>query len=100
MFYRMYTLDPDDYLSKVECPVLGITGEKDVLCPPEENLAAMERSLKKARNKHYELKSLESLNHLFQTAKSGSPYEYEQIAEIISPAALELILAWMDKVTR
>lgn len=99
-FRTFLSLDPDTYLSKVKCPVLGITGEKDVQCPPEENLAAMERSLQKAGNKHYELISLDGLNHLFQTAESGSPYEYEQIAEIIAPDALELILEWMNMLIR
>lgn len=99
-FRTFLSLDPDEYLSRVNCPVLGITGEKDVLCPPEENLAAMENSLQKAGNSHYELKSLEGLNHLFQTAETGSPYEYEQIAEIIAPDALKLILDWMDQFAR
>jgi pimeloyl-ACP methyl ester carboxylesterase len=99
-FRTFLSLDPDVYLSKVTCPVLGITGEKDIQCPPEENLAAMERSLQKAGNEHYELHSLQGLNHLFQTAETGSPYEYEQIAEIISPDALQVILEWMDKVVK
>ena len=99
-FRTFLALDPDVYLSQVTCPVLGITGEKDIQCPPEENLAAMERSLQKAGNKHVELKSLEGLNHLFQTAETGSPYEYEQIAEIIAPQALQLILEWMDNVVK
>lgn len=99
-FRTFLSLNPDDYLSKVECPVLAITGEKDVQCPPEENLLGMELSLKKSGNSHYELESLEGLNHLFQTAKNGSPYEYEQIAEIISPDALQVILEWMDLVAK
>jgi pimeloyl-ACP methyl ester carboxylesterase len=99
-FRTFLSLNPDEYLSKVECPVLGITGEKDVQCPPEENLAAMERSLQNAGNRHYELKSLEGLNHLFQTAETGSHYEYEQIAEIIAPDALKLMLDWMDQLAR
>jgi fermentation-respiration switch protein FrsA (DUF1100 family) len=99
-FRTFLALDPDAYLSKVKCPVLAITGEKDLQCPPEENLAAMELSLQKAGNSHYELHALEGLNHLFQTSETGSPYEYEQIAEIISPAALQLILEWLDKVAK
>ncbi len=90
------SLDPDLYISKVECPTLAITGEKDVQCPPEENLAAMKASLKKAGNKNFETRSMPGLNHLFQTAESGSPMEYEQIAEIISPDALKVILEWMN----
>lgn len=99
-FRTFLSLEPDTYLSKVTCPVLAINGEKDVQCPPEENLAAIELSLKKAGNDSYLVKTLTGLNHLFQTAESGSPYEYDQIAEIISPAALELIGEWMDGVAK
>jgi pimeloyl-ACP methyl ester carboxylesterase len=95
-FRTFLSLEPDTYLSKVTCPVLAINGEKDVQCPPEENLAAIKQSLQKAGNESYVVKTLPGLNHLFQTAESGSPYEYEQIAEIISPDALDLIREWMD----
>jgi len=99
-FRTFLALDPQAYLSQVVCPALAITGEKDVQCPPEENLAAIESSLKKAGNKHYETKVMPGLNHLFQTAESGSPYEYEQIPEIISPDALEFIVAWLNGVNQ
>lgn len=97
-FKSFLSLDPDSYMSKVSCPVLAITGEKDVQCPPEENLAAIEASLMRAGNDNYMIKVMPGLNHLFQTAKSGSPYEYEQIEEIISPDALDFILDWLQGV--
>ena len=97
-FRTFLSLDPASYLSKVSCPVLAITGEKDVQCSPEENLAAIEASLKRAGNRNYLIKVMPGLNHLFQTAESGSPYEYEQIPEIISPDALDFILDWLHGV--
>jgi pimeloyl-ACP methyl ester carboxylesterase len=96
-FRTFLALDPHTYLSKVTCPALAITGEKDVQCPPDENLSAMEHSLREAGNQNFEIVEMAGLNHLFQTAKSGSPLEYEQIAEIISPDALQTILDWMDE---
>jgi len=36
------------------------------------------------------------LNHLFQTAKTGSPTEYAGIEETMSPKALERISRWID----
>ncbi len=95
-FRTFLSLDPKIYLEKVECPVLAITGEKDVQCPPMENLAAIEEALKKAGNTYYTVKVFPGLNHLFQTAESGSPYEYEKIPEIISPEVLDLIIEWLD----
>ena len=95
-FQTFLALDPDIYLSKVSCPTLAITGENDIQCPPEENLAAMEASLKKAGNTRYEIKTLPGLNHLFQHSESGSPLEYEQIPEIMAPESLEFILTWLN----
>jgi hypothetical protein len=38
---------------------------------------------------------LEGLNHLFQTARTGSPAEYQELGESMSPQALEAISKWM-----
>ena len=35
------------------------------------------------------------LNHLFQTAKTGTLNEYSQIEETLSPRALEQISSWI-----
>jgi hypothetical protein len=37
------------------------------------------------------------LNHLYQTAKTGAPSEYEEIKETISPIALDKIAAGILK---
>jgi hypothetical protein len=38
---------------------------------------------------------LPGLNHLFQSAKSGSPAEYTTIEETMAPAALKTISDWI-----
>ncbi|MDM7920079.1 MAG: alpha/beta fold hydrolase [Methanosarcina sp.] len=93
------TYDPTPTLMKVKCPVLAINGEKDLQVPPEENLKAIEEALKAGGNKDYTVKELPGLNHLFQTAETGSPSEYAKINETISPAALELIGDWVSEHT-
>ncbi len=98
-FRTFLALDPDDYISKVTCPVLAITGENDVQCSPEENLTAIEQSLKKGGNSNYQIETLPGLNHLFQTSETGSPYEYDQLEEIMAPGALDLILTWLNGVS-
>lgn len=89
------TYDPAPTLMKVKCPVLAINGEKDLQVPPEENLRAIEEALKAGGNRDYTVKELPGLNHLFQTAETGSPSEYAKINETISPKALELIGDWI-----
>jgi uncharacterized protein len=38
---------------------------------------------------------LPGLNHLFQTAQTGSPDEYGRIEETIAPAALTRVVDWI-----
>ena len=94
------TYDPRPTLMQVKCPVLAINGEKDLQVPPEENLQAIEEALKAGGNKDYTVKELPGLNHLFQTAKTGSPSEYAAIEETISPTALEVIGNWISEHTQ
>jgi hypothetical protein len=85
---------------KVKCPVLAIIGELDLQVAPKENLRAIEEALKAGGNKHYVVKELPKLNHLFQTAKTGALSEYTKIEETISPAALKLIADWVLEQTK
>jgi hypothetical protein len=96
-FRCFLTLDPQEYLSMVKCPLLAMNGSLDLQVPPRENLQAIEKSLIFGGNPNYLMEELPGLNHLFQTATTGSPAEYARIEETISPAALELIGKWIQK---
>jgi len=89
--------DPASALRKVPCPVLALNGEKDLQVSPKQNLPAIRKALETAGNKNFEIDELPGLNHLFQTAKTGSILEYGQIEETISPVALEKISGWILK---
>lgn len=89
--------DPVPALSKLKRPVLALIGSKDLQVPAKENLAAIETALKKAGNKKYVLKELEGLNHLFQECSTGSPMEYGQIEQTMSPQVPEIIAEWIKK---
>ena len=95
-WFRFFlTYDPKVALKKVKCPVLAINGEKDLQVPPKENLGAIEKALKQGGNSNYTIRELQGLNHLFQTAKTGSPSEYGKIEETISPTALKVMGDWI-----
>ncbi len=95
-WFRFFlTYDPKSALKKVKCPLLAINGEKDLQVPPKENLAAIEEALKEGGNTNYTIKELPNLNHLFQTAETGSPSEYGKIEETISPTALKVMGDWI-----
>lgn len=92
--------DPVPVLEKVKCPVLALNGEKDLQVPPKEDLAAIEKALKKGKNKHFKTQLLPGLNHLFQSAQTGSPNEYGKIEETFSPIALQSIGDWLKEILR
>jgi len=87
--------DPGDTLRAVKCPVLAITGEKDVHVPPDGNIEAIRHALETGGNRDYTVEELPGLNHFFQTAETGAPLEYGKIEETISPIVLELVGIWI-----
>lgn len=87
--------DPAVALRKVTCPVLAINGEKDLQVPAAVNLAAIQKNLELAGNKHVAIKELPGLNHLFQECSTGSPSEYALMEQTMSPVALKEITDWI-----
>ncbi|HWZ43418.1 MAG TPA: alpha/beta fold hydrolase [Candidatus Saccharimonadales bacterium] len=89
--------DPATALRKVKCGVLAINGGKDLQVLPQQNLPAIRKALEAGGNRNFEVVELPGLNHLFQTAATGSPTEYARIEETIAPAALEKIAGWIAR---
>jgi fermentation-respiration switch protein FrsA (DUF1100 family) len=87
--------DPRDALRKLTCPVLVLNGEKDLQVPPAQNLPEIEKALKEAGNTRFVIKELPGLNHLFQSAKTGTPAEYAQIEETFNPEAMKIVADWI-----
>lgn len=87
--------DPRTALRRVRCPVLALNGGVDTQVPAAANLSGIGAALQDAGNPDVTIEELEGLNHLFQTARTGSPSEYADIEETFSPRALELITAWI-----
>lgn len=94
-FRRFLELDPRPYLEKVTCPVLALNGAKDLQVLPDENLAGIEKALAKGGNSRVTIKKLSGINHMFQTAPTGSGNEYRNIEETLAPATLELVSGWI-----
>ena len=97
-WYRYFiSYDPAIALKDVTCPVLAINGERDLQVPAAQNLAAIKKALESAGNTRVTTVELPGLNHLFQTARTGLPAEYEEIEETIAPIALETVANWILK---
>ncbi|MCJ8190991.1 alpha/beta hydrolase family protein [Sphingomicrobium aestuariivivum] len=85
--------DPRPNLEAVDVPVLAINGTLDLQVPAQDNLSAIRVAL--ARNPDVTVRQLDGLNHLFQTATTGSVGEYRDIEETFDPAALEVVSDWL-----
>lgn len=96
-FRYFVSYDPATALRHVTCPVLALSGEKDLQVPPNQNLPALRKALEDAGNKNFEVDELPGLNHLFQTANTGAPSEYALIEETMSPVVLEKITTWIHR---
>jgi hypothetical protein len=96
-FRFLLKYDPRATLEKVRCPVLVLTGEKDLQVPPAQNHPIFAEAFEKGGLKDYAIVKLPGLNHLFQTCRTGHPAEYAVIEETFAPAALDAMSGWLKK---
>lgn len=88
--------DPRPDWRRVACPVLALNGSLDLQVPPQ-SLDGIVAALEAGGNRRVESAVLPALNHLFQTAQTGSESEYAAIEETIAPLALQRIAAFVRK---
>ncbi|MDE5612646.1 MAG: alpha/beta hydrolase [Odoribacter sp.] len=86
-FDAILTLNPRESLSKIECALLAINGDKDTQVEAETNLAVIKKLVPRAV-----ARKMPSLNHLMQRATTGEVSEYGEIRETISPEVLAMML--------
>ena len=94
MYYSLNS-NPQDDLCKVKVPLLALNGDKDVQVYSKDNLEGVEKAMKKAKNKHYEIQELKGLNHLFQKCIFGSPNFYGKNEETFNEDAMKIIVEWI-----
>jgi pimeloyl-ACP methyl ester carboxylesterase len=95
-WFRFFlNFDPRSALRNVRVPTLAMNGSLDTQVPARVNLEEIESALEVAGNTDITVQELDGLNHLFQTAETGSPTEYATIEETFSPTALRLITDWI-----
>jgi fermentation-respiration switch protein FrsA (DUF1100 family) len=92
-FFLSY--DPRPALEAVTVPVLAVFGEKDLQVPPAQSAPEIEAAFERAGHADATVLVLPGLNHLFQEAETGSPTEYQQIEQTMSPAVLEAVSSWI-----
>lgn len=90
-----YAYDPRETLLSVECPVLAITGEKDIQAPASVNIPAIKEALETGYCTDYKTLVLKDHNHLFQKCETGKISEYKKIDHAISNESMEIIAEWI-----
>jgi pimeloyl-ACP methyl ester carboxylesterase len=90
---QAFNYDPIPKLRALRVPVLVLDGSRDLYVPPEDNLPAIKAAL--TGNPGATIVELPNINHMFQTAKIGTPAESASIEETISPVALKEIDDWV-----
>jgi uncharacterized protein len=90
---QAFSYDPIPTLRALRTPVLVLDGSLDLYVPPDENLGPIREALKS--NPDATIVELPDINHMFQTAKIGTPAEVGEIEETFAPAVLKVITDWV-----
>ena len=98
-FRTLLTHDPASTFARLTRPILVLTGSKDLVVSPDENVAAIEAALKKSNHPDYTISILPDLNHMLQKAEKGLPEEYTRIEHTISDTALVTLTKWLAQHT-
>ena len=96
-FRQFIDYDPEPALEKLRCPVLAISGDRDLQVDSTENVPLLRKASDASENKDFTVVEIEGVNHLFQTAQSGSPALYGAIEETMAPEVLTAIGNWVVK---
>ena len=98
-FREFLDYDPAPALEKLKCPVLALSGDRDLQVDSTENVPLLRKAYESSGNKDFMVVEIEGVNHLFQKAQSGSPALYGAIEETIAPEILTAVGNWVSKHT-
>lgn len=98
--YYFLRYDPTDAIVKTNCPALLLNGSKDLQVIASQNLPGYEKIIAEHGKTNLTMRELPDLNHLFQHCETGSPNEYFEIEETISPEVLETIVGFVKGVEK
>lgn len=95
--YYFLKYDPTEAVIKTKCPALLLNGSKDLQVIASQNLPGYEKIIAEHGKTNFILHEMPDLNHLFQHCDTGSPNEYFEIEETISPEVLEMIVGFVNR---
>jgi alpha/beta superfamily hydrolase len=89
------SLDVISLYMDLDCLALLLFGSKDVQLNANTNMPLIEEAIDSNKKTNINIQLIDGVNHLFQTAGTGSEYEYIQIEETFSPDVLILLGEWI-----
>ena len=95
--YYFLRYDPKEAIVNTHCPALLLNGSKDLQVVASQNLPAYEKLIADYGKTNLTVREMPDLNHLFQHCETGSPNEYFEIDETISPEVLEMIAEFVNR---
>jgi fermentation-respiration switch protein FrsA (DUF1100 family) len=98
-FRQFLDYDPEPVLEKLQCPVLALSGDRDLQVDSTENVPLLRKASETSENKDFTVVEVAGVNHLFQTAQSGSPALYGAIEETMAPQVLTAVASWVVRHT-
>lgn len=98
-FRQFLDYDPAPSYEKIKCPVLALNGTRDLQVDSAENVPLLRKAFEASGNKDVTIVEVDGVNHLFQTAQSGSPALYGAIEETMSPEVQTAITNWVSQHT-
>ncbi len=87
--------DPGPDWRAATVPVLGLYGGKDTQVPADQNAPALAAELGTQARALSTIVVLPDANHLFQSAKTGSPDEYGTLDQTFTPDFLPTLVDWV-----
>ena len=94
-FFMSYDPRPD--WEQISVPVLGVFGGLDTQVDAAQNRPALEAALRSAGNHDVTVAIVETANHLFQDARTGSPNEYATLGPGLHEQFLDIVTRWIGE---
>lgn len=90
------TYDPVTDIRLLDCPVLGLFGDKDQQVPPQQNYQRLKDNL--PANPYSAVQMIPYMNHFMQPdSTTGSWENYEKIPVTVMPEVLNKVAAWINR---
>lgn len=94
IFQSLLSYEPANDIRQLDIPVLALFGEKDLQVLPDKNAGRLRKLLSQS-DAQYQIKILDSANHLYQHSKTGLLSNYKKLDHSFVDDFLPTISQWI-----